>query len=158
MILKLTERRARERGAQFGKLTFRDPEKHYVRLNGWLEACKTIKHELQDKEFRYFSLCGGEPLDVLLLFREGILTPNRKAPNVTICDVELEALTSAAEALTRAKCGPATKFCSSVEDLVLGGGDLHREFEETLPFHAFNLDFTKSLSINNYWLLSRVVL
>jgi hypothetical protein len=145
MTRTLTERRDLERQSQFSKGTFRDPEKHYVRLNGWLPACRAIKQNLRDEEFRYFSLCGKEPFDVMLLFREGILNANWTQPNVAICDVEMEALTAAGEALTRAECGPVTKFCSYVEDLILNESNIHQQFLGMLPFHVYNFDFTKQI-------------
>lgn len=139
------ERREFERRAQFGNLIFRTPEKHYVRLNGWVPVCRAMKEHLRDEDLRYFSLCGREPFDVILLFRERILIPNRMRPNVAICDVETEALTAASEAITRAKFGPVAKFSISLEDLVLGQNDLHDQFLGILPFHVYNFDFTKQI-------------
>jgi len=145
MTLTLSERRQLEDQAQFSRLVFRDPEKHYVRRNAWLKIGNTVRDRLGGQPLRYFSLCGGVPLDVLLLFREGILQPNWQRPNVAICDVETGALTAAGRALSIAGYGPATKLRAEVEELVLADCVPHRRFVEMLPFHVYNLDFTKQI-------------
>lgn len=145
MPQKLRERRESEIGAQFSSKAARAPEKHYVRLNGWLEAARGLSQGLAGEPLRYFSLCGKEPFDVLMLFRAGLLSTDMSSPNVVVCDINNEDLTAAGEAIVRAGYGPVIKFNSSVEDLILGDDELHSRFVGLLPFHIYNLDFTKQI-------------
>ena len=65
---------------------WRKPEKHFVRVMGWLQTALGRKKR-KGKPIRYFTLCGQEAIDIRLLERHGIVVKtSRGYPDVGFCE------------------------------------------------------------------------
>jgi hypothetical protein len=118
---------------------FRDPQKHYVRVYGWVSVARNRLSALgQQRQYglRYLTLCGKDAIDILLFKREGLIRDDgRGFPSVYYIE---NYYSSFAE--VRPLLGRTSGKRISFEDLV-NQGWFERLVREQ-PFDVINLDFS----------------
>jgi hypothetical protein len=120
---------------------FRDPQKHYVRVYGWVAvALRRLQKVGKHREFglRYMTLCGQDAIDIFLFKREGLIRDDgRGFPSVYYIENYYNSFAKA-----RFFLGRTPGKMISFEDLVNQGW-----FERLIgeqPFDVINLDFSGS--------------
>jgi len=119
---------------------FRDPKKHFVRLNGWLPVVRTYAQR-HDRRVDYLSLCGKEAIDVRYFAIKGVLYRNADKnhyPTLTFVESEPEDFAVVAESLGKVRLPVLGKF----ENVLLEPDHLqHQDLVASFPYHVLNLDF-----------------
>lgn len=120
----------------------RDPIKHFVRLNGWVEKSKKRLHRLEEQDcarefgIRYFTLCGKEGVDIFLFQREELIKDNgRGFPSVFYCENDYESFVAVKELLGQ------TLGARDTFEHQMTKGHFQRRIQNT-PFDIVNLDFS----------------
>lgn len=127
----LKERRLRDEKRAKLRQLWREPEKHYVRVHGWLPTAKARVIRLR-RPARYFTLCGEEAIDVLYFAAEGIIERNARGyPGVGVCELYPPIL---AEAMKRLKFVGKQKV-GKFEDIVK-----EQDFSDWFEYDIVNLD------------------
>ncbi|MCJ7635270.1 hypothetical protein MUP77_23135 [Candidatus Bathyarchaeota archaeon] len=119
---------------------FRDPEKHYVRRMGWVEYSKKRLQTLNEQErpygLRYFTLCGAEAIDVILMKKEGLIKDDgRGFPSVYYLESHYHSFASAKSLLGRTR-----GMNKSFEDAV--SIPRIKSLIHEQPFDVIKLDFS----------------
>jgi len=122
----------------------RDPVKHFVRVNGWLQSANSrlakLRQQGAQKEYglRYLTLCGKDGIDIFLFKREGIIKDNgRGFPSVFYCESYGGNFIQVRELL-----GKTRSYLGRFEDLV--NKTWFHEYVIGNPFDVVNLDFSGS--------------
>jgi hypothetical protein len=120
---------------------YRDPVKHYVRIEGWLRAARIRLAQLQaakaGKLAKYFTFPGEFAIDVLLFAEKGIIEENSLGfPGVAFCETRPNILPEINKRL--GKCLAVFPF--SFERAVF-----KRSFSRLCPFDIVNLDLTREV-------------
>lgn len=122
----------------------RDPVKHFVRVNGWLQAATSRFAKLNaqgaPREFglRYLTLCGKEGIDIYLFKRAALIRDNgRGFPSVFYCESYVGNYAQVRELL-----GKTRSFLGNFEELV--NKNYFHEYVTNNPFDVVNLDFSGS--------------
>ncbi len=96
--------------------------KHYVRLNGWLPACKSQKKAVRRRNkkipLKYFTFCAAEAIDVFMLERQSVLKRTEETgrlENVYFCEGDEEAFGRIADLIG----SPTQGFLGAFEKIVL---------------------------------------
>jgi|GEM_PF-3588287 hypothetical protein len=66
-------------------------KKHRKRLEAWLPHAQRLKSGIDGRDFRYFTFCAREMIDIYLLVKEKVLTydeVNRRVVGVTFCECD----------------------------------------------------------------------
>jgi len=119
----------------------RDLKKHYVRVNGWVACARKRLRSIRNEEktsryIRYFTLCGIDAMDVLLLEKRNLVFfDGRGFPDVVFCEKDSDIFENIRRILKRVR----KDFKGSFEDIVF-----QSKFIELFPFDIFNLDFTRN--------------
>jgi len=115
--------------------------KHYVRVKGWVACARKRLRSIRNKEkkgrhIRYFTLCGRNAMDVLLLEKHDLLFfDGRGFPDVVFCEQDSDIFENIRRVLKRVR----GDFKGSFESIVS-----QSKFIELFPFDIFNLDFTRN--------------
>lgn len=122
----------------------RDPVKHYVRVNGWLQTAQARLARLnalgtqRDFGLRYLTLCGKDGIDIYLFNREGLLSDNgRGFPSVFYCESYRGNYVRVKELL-----GNTRSHLGKIEELI--NREWFNKFITENPFDIVNLDFCGS--------------
>jgi len=126
---------------------YRDPVKHFVRVNGWLPAAANRLKILQSESRRrsrfakYFTFPGEFAIDVLLLAENGIIEETRVGfPSVVYCESRPDILSEINKRLGK---------CMGVFQYPFERAVFSRAFESFCPFDILNLDLTKEIFPKN---------
>jgi len=125
------QRRLRDEKRARLRQLWREPEKHYVRVYGWLPTAKARVTKLK-KPARYFTLCGEEAIDVLHFAAEGIIERNARGfPGVGVCELYSQILAEAMRLLKFVGKQKVGRF----EDIVK-----EQDFGDWFEYDIVNLD------------------
>lgn len=119
---------------------FRDPQKHYARVYGWVAVARNRLGQLdpQQRKFglRYLTLCGKDAIDIFLFKKEGLIRDDERGfPSVYYIENYYPSFAEVRPLLGRTS-GKRVSF----EDLV-NQGWFERLVREQ-PFDVINLDFS----------------
>jgi len=131
-------------GRQKARIDFRDPKKHYVRMNGWLPAIASYS-EVTGGSVRYLTLCGKEAIDVRYFALKAALRRNEAMndyPDLTFIEANDEDYAIIAETLGRVRLS----IHARLEDALLNSDHVsHDDLVSSFPYHVLNLDFCGSI-------------
>lgn len=125
---------------------YKSPEKHYVRIHGWLSAARERLNRVREgrhgRDFAsYFTFPGEFAVDVLLFAENGIIEETSVGfPGVVYCETRSEILSEISKKLGRCKGILPYSFERAV---------FSRSFQRYCPFDIINLDLTKEVFPRN---------
>jgi hypothetical protein len=119
---------------------FRDPQKHYVRVHGWVVVARSRLHTLMETNrnfgLRYMTLCGKDAIDIFLFKREQLIKDDgRGFPSVYYIENHYPSFAEVQPLLGRTK-GKRISF----EELV--NQQWFEQLVRKQPFDVINLDFS----------------
>lgn len=138
-------------------------QKHAIRLNSWLPRCReriaSRSTNAPNSGFRYFTVSGGDALDVILLLQEGLLASDDTGlATVHFFDRNIENPQPRIRELPGARCfGGSFIDALLAEDEPVGDPDTSeynrrvirattkRRFKQFFPFDAMNFDWDELL-------------
>jgi hypothetical protein len=132
-----------ERRRKGAKSSYRDPKKHYVRLNGWLPVFEEY-FKLRNGQPHYLTLCAKDAIDVRYFRQKGLLpydSEQKAYPTVAFIEKDAQDYASIAEGLGTTKLairGDLEEILIRPEDNLENSERLRGSF----PYDVVNLDFT----------------
>jgi hypothetical protein len=135
--------KAREDRRRRNATSYRDVDKHFVRLDGWLPAFEKYAKKKQGA-VSYLTLCAKQAIDIRYFRSKGLLvheTEDGFYPTVAFVEKDPEDYSIIAESLGSARLS----LLGTLEDIVLRPLDFpeqHSALRKCFPFDVLNLDFT----------------